>query len=124
MIPMVCAVFGVNIEFVILIILIISVIILIKNKKILKIDLRRFVLSLMLFSLLFFLPIFWMPFIHEFSLFEVVKEFLNPPNRTGDVPGRVIGDIIPFSLFPLLLIISYLFSCFTISIYDKFKKKK
>ena len=118
------AVFGVNVIFVVPVVLIVLVVILVKNRKILKIDLRKSILGLMLFSLFFFLPIFWMPFIHEFSLFEVVKEFLNPPNRTGDVPGRVIGDLAPLYLFPLLLIISYLSSCFIISIYDKFKKKK
>jgi len=118
MVPMMYNIFGIPIkELAVLIVLVISGIILMKGKNILKPDLRKLPLFLMLFILFSYLPIQWRSLEGNFSLLGTIKTLLWPDRDFPDFASLIIS-------LPLLLIISYLLSCLIVYVHDKFRDKK
>ncbi len=119
-IPIFYNIFGISIEIVFLVVLIVFGIILIKNKNILKIDRRKIALFLILFILFSYMPILYVTFEGSFSLLEIIEKVIK--SNADQLGFMDIGSLIIF--LPLLLIISYLLSCLTIFTYSKFKNQK
>lgn len=117
MAPIMYNIFGIPIGLAFLIVLVTSGIILIKEKNILKPDRRKFSLFLMLFILFSYLPIQWCSFKGNFSLLGIIKNLLGPDKDFLDFASLIIS-------LPFLIIISYLFSCLIVFVYDKFRTKK
>lgn len=121
--PMIYGILGISVELVFLLVLIVLGIILIKEKNILRLNRRNLILFLALFIFLSCMPILGVSFIHDSSLLGIIeKEISGYPGFDSSFVSLYRVYLIVFT--SLLLIISYILSCLSIFVYDKFRAKK
>ena len=122
MMPMMYSILGISTDFLIIIIPVILGIILVKNRNILNPNKAKIILFLFLFILFSCLPVLWVPFIHDFSLLDVLKREIFG-YRGFDSSAANLYRHCSLICIPFLLIISYLLSCISVTIYKSKTKK-